>query len=58
MELIEDKSWNKFEVNVNHPIDIERMPKSKEVILKKKKAYFYERGGKEIKSLLPLILLK
>lgn len=45
---------NNFEINVSHPIDRERMPRSKEILMKKKKAYYYETDGKIDKWLTPL----
>ncbi len=35
-----------IEINISVPVDKERMPRSKKVIIKGKKAYFYEREGK------------
>jgi len=41
-------------LKIEHHIDEERMPRSKKVIIKKKKAFFYESNGKVEKSLIPL----
>ena len=35
-----------IEIDIVVPLDKERMPRSKKVIIKRKKAYFYERNGK------------
>lgn len=43
---LKNRKTDYFEINVFVPIDIERMPRSKKVIIKGKKAYFYERNGK------------
>ena len=51
---ISDKTSNKFEIIVRHPIDRERMPRSKEVLVKRRKAYYYETKGKIDKWLTPL----
>ena len=45
---------NNYKLSIEHPIDEERMPRSKRVIIKKKKAYFYETNGKIDKSLMSL----
>lgn len=37
-----------IEINISVPVDKERMPRSKKVIIKGKKAYFYEREGKVV----------
>ena len=47
-----------FEINVVLPIDKERMPRSKPVIIKGKRAYFYEFKGEVRRSLTPLIKKK
>lgn len=52
--LPENKNSNYFEIDVTVPLDKERMPRSKKVILKGKRAYFYEIKGKVKKSLNPL----
>lgn len=52
--VVPNSNSNNFEININHPIDRERMPRSKEVLMKKKKAYYYETEGKIDESLLPL----
>ena len=49
---------NEIEMNIIQPIDIERKPRSKKVIIKRNKAYFYERDGKIDKSLIPLVKQK
>ncbi|MEL7003031.1 MAG: hypothetical protein AAFN93_09895 [Bacteroidota bacterium] len=51
---IEDNNSDYYEIDVIVPIDKERMPRSKKVIVKGKKAYFYEIKGKVNKSLSPL----
>lgn len=43
-----------FEISISHPVDEERTPRSKRVIIKRNRAYFYEVEGKVDKSLLPL----
>ena len=43
-----------YEIDVVIPIDKERMPRNKKVIIKGKRAYFYEMNGKVKKSLNPL----
>jgi hypothetical protein len=43
-----------FEIDVIVPIDKERMPRNKKVIIKGNRAYFYEIKGKVKKSLNPL----
>lgn len=43
---VQNPNTNRFEFNILQPVDVERMPRSKKVILKKGKAYFYERSGK------------
>ncbi len=52
---VNDDAANNFKIHVNHPIDREKMPRSKEVLIKKKKAYFYEANGRIDKSLTPLV---
>ena len=52
--LTENKDADYFEINVVVPIDKERMPRNKKVIIKGKRAYFYEVNGKVKKSLNPL----
>ncbi len=48
-----DKS-DYFEIDIVVPIDKERMPRNKKVIIKGRRAYFYERKGKVKKSMNPL----
>lgn len=51
---------NHFEITVIQPLDKERMPRSKKVIIKRGQAYFYEWKGKissGIFSLFPLVHL-
>ena len=43
-----------FEIDIIVPVDKERMPRNKKVIIKGKKAYFYEVMGELKKSLNPL----
>lgn len=42
---VADKRSNYFEIEIVQPLDQERTPRSKTVILKGKKAFFYERNG-------------
>lgn len=49
-----NKNANFFEIDVIIPIDKERMPRNKKVIVKGKRAYFYEHNGKVSKWLNPL----
>mgnify|MGYP000920873779 CR=1 FL=1 len=54
---INNRHANHFEITVIQPVDKERMPRSKKVIVKGKKAYYYEFNGKistGINSLTPL----
>ncbi|WP_104383529.1 hypothetical protein [Sphingobacterium sp. HMA12] len=51
---------NHYEITVIQPLDKERMPRSKKVIIKRRQAYFYEWEGKissGIFSLSPLVRL-
>jgi hypothetical protein len=50
----ENKDSDYFEIDVIVPMDKERMPRSKKVIIKGRRAYFYEIKGKVKKSLKPL----
>ncbi|MFD0864037.1 hypothetical protein ACFQ1M_17610 [Sungkyunkwania multivorans] len=50
----EDKNSDHYEIEVTVPLDRERMPRSKKVIIKGRRAYFYESKGKVKKSLNPL----
>ena len=50
----EKKDSDYFEIDVNVPDDKERMPRSKKVLIKGKRAYFYEIKGEVKKSLIPL----
>ncbi len=49
-----NKDSDYFEITVIVPMDKERMPRSKKVIIKGKRAYFYEINGTVKKSLNPL----
>ena len=53
-----DPNSNRFELFIVHPVDEERMPRSKSVIIKGNRAYFYERNGKVDTRLLATPLLK
>lgn len=48
---IENKNSDYYEIDVVVPIDKERMPRNKKVIIKGNRAYFYEIKGKVKKSL-------
>lgn len=43
---LKNRKADHLEINVVVPIDNERMPRSKKVIIKGRRAYFYERNGK------------
>lgn len=43
---IQDKEADYFEIDVVVPVDVERMPRSKKVIIKGNRAFFYENKGK------------
>lgn len=47
----ENKNSDYYEIDVTIPIDKERMPRNKKVIIKGKRAYFYEVKGEVKKSL-------
>jgi len=49
-----NKDSDYFEIDVIVPIDKERMPRSKKVLIKGTRAYFYEVKGEVKKSLTPL----
>lgn len=58
-ELIpQDPHSNYFEITILQPVDIERTPRSKKVIIKGKHAFFYEIHGKVLTSGLLLDPLK
>ncbi len=46
---------NYYEIHVTQPMDIERMPRSKKVIIAGNTAFFYESNGKVNKWLNPLV---
>ncbi len=50
MIQIEDKEANFLEIHITQAIDRERMPRNKEVIIGKKRAFYYERNGRIITS--------
>jgi len=50
----ENKNSDYYEIDIVIPIDKERMPRNKKVIIKGKRAYFYEINGEVRKSLNPL----
>ncbi len=54
---IENRETNCLEIEITQPIDKERMPRRKEVIVKGNNAFYYEREGKVITTgmLSPLI---
>lgn len=43
---VQNPDTNRFEFTIIQPVDVERTPRSKKVVFKKGKAYFYERSGK------------
>lgn len=47
---IANPKTNYLEINIRQSIDKERMPRSKKVIVKGRRAYFYERFGKVVTS--------
>jgi len=51
---IKDKNADYFEIDIIMPIDKERMPRNKKIIIKGKRAFFYERNGKVALSATPL----
>lgn len=51
---IQNRASDYLEIEIVVPVDKERMPRSKKVIIKGKKAYFYEVNGKVAKLLTPL----
>lgn len=58
-ELIpQDKHSNYFEITILQPVDKERTPRSKKVIIRGKNAFFYEKDGKVLTSGLLLNPLK
>lgn len=58
IDFVELKTQNPntdyFEIDIVVPVDKERMPRSKKVIIRGKKAFFYEKNGEVKKSLNPL----
>ncbi len=48
--IISDPATNFLEITITQPIDEERMPRSKEIIINKEKVYFYEHNGKVVTS--------
>ena len=46
-EDIRDRHY--LEVNVVVPVDKEKMPRNKKVVMKGRRVYFYEKKGKSIK---------
>lgn len=55
---VSGRSTNYFEITVVQPLDKERMPRSKEVIIKGNQAYFYEQEGKVSRSIFTNTLRK
>ena len=51
---IRDPNANLFEIEIIQPLDVERMPRSKEVMIVGKYVNFYEYAGKIRKSFTPL----
>ncbi len=51
---IKNMTTNYLEINITIPVDIERMPRNKKVLIKGNRAFIYERNGKVRKSLNPL----
>ncbi|MEM1323430.1 MAG: hypothetical protein AAGG75_24400 [Bacteroidota bacterium] len=47
---VRNSDTNHFDIYIVQPIDKERMPRSKEVIIKGQKAFYYEHNGKVITS--------
>ena len=47
---IENEKSNYLEISITQPVDRERMPRDKEVIVKGGKAFYYERNGKIVTS--------
>ena len=43
---LKNEQTDHLEIDIVVPVDNERMPRSKKVIIKGKRAYFYERNGK------------
>ena len=59
IELVpQNPNSNYFEITITQPIDKERMPRNKKIIIKNQNAYFYERNGKILTSGLILNGLK
>lgn len=52
---VKNNKSNYLEIEVRHPIDEDRAPRSKKVIVKKSKAYYYEYNGKVSNWGQPLI---
>jgi len=55
---VENEGNNNFIFNITHPIDKERMPRNKKIIIKRREIYFYERNGKLDTSWLANRLIK
>ena len=55
---IEQETANHYHFTVTQPLDLSRQPRSKEVIIKKNKAYFYEKNGEVDTSWMVNALLK
>lgn len=54
----QNKASNYFEIRIILPLDADRMPRSKKVMIKRKKAFFYEYRGKLRRILNPLRKIK
>jgi len=55
---VSNPSANYFEITVVQPVDRERTPRSKKVVVKGKHAFYYERNGKVDTSGLLTVLKK
>jgi hypothetical protein len=55
---IQNKATNNIAINIVQPFDKEKMPRSKKVIIKGKKAYYYEYNGKIDTSIFATMLKK
>ncbi|WP_143473299.1 copper resistance protein NlpE [Flavilitoribacter nigricans] len=55
---VEPEGANYFSLSIVHPVDTERMPRSREVIIKGRRAYFYQHRGKVNTSWLAAPLIK
>jgi hypothetical protein len=48
-ELVpQNKMSNYFEITIVQPIDKERTPRNKKIIIKKNRAFFYEKNGEAV----------